>query len=95
MVMLNISILKQNSLFQTAPTLVGQLYCLAANPEKQEKLRSEINSVIPPGEEITVDHLNRLSYMKACIKEGFRRVFVRCKHGVSSNKFLRTLLSML
>ena len=31
-------------------------------------------SVISPDEEITVEHLNKLSYMKACIKEGFRRV---------------------
>ena len=59
-------------LFQTVPTLIGQLYCLAANPDKQERLYQEVCDVVPEGQPITPDVLNKLSYLKACVKEGFR-----------------------
>jgi len=46
---------------------------LAKNPEKQEKLRKEILSVIgPKGSSVTVSALNELHYLKACIKETMR-----------------------
>ena len=59
--------------FQTSPTTVGQLYCLATNPDKQEKLYEEIKKVAPNKDEpVTNEMLSRLPYLKGCIKEGFR-----------------------
>jgi cytochrome P450 len=46
---------------------------LAKNPEKQEKLRTEILSVVgPKGNNVTIESLNQLNYLKACIKESLR-----------------------
>lgn len=57
----------------TSPTTVGQVYCLAINPDKQEKLYEEIKKVAPNKDEpVTDEMLRRLPYLKACIKEGFR-----------------------
>ena len=62
-----------NIFFQTVPTLIGQIYCLAANQEKQQKLYEAIRQVAPDKDEpITNDMLNQSQYLKACIKEGFR-----------------------
>lgn len=48
-------------------------YFLARNPEKQEKLRKEIQSVVgPKGSEVTASVLRDLPYLKACIKESLR-----------------------
>ena len=49
------------------------LYFLAKNPEKQEKLRKEVLSVVgPKGNNVTLESLNELNYLKACIKESLR-----------------------
>ena len=49
------------------------LYLLARNPQKQEKLRQEILSVVgPKGSPVTSGALNELNYLKACIKETMR-----------------------
>ena len=49
------------------------LYHLAKNPEKQECLRQEILGVIPDkNEPVTPQVINKLHYMKACIKESQR-----------------------
>ena len=59
-------------ILQTVPSLIGQLYCLAVNPEAQEKVYKEIKQVDPKEGEITAEMLGRMSYLKACVKEGFR-----------------------
>jgi len=60
--------------------MVGQLYCLASNPDKQQKLYEEIMQLAPDKQSpITYEVLQRATYLKACIKEGFRSVFTaRC-----------------
>ena len=45
------------------------LYNLATNPEKQEKVRKECQSL---GKSLTVKDLNELRYLKACILESHR-----------------------
>ncbi|XP_781842.1 cytochrome P450 10 [Strongylocentrotus purpuratus] len=56
----------------TASTLAFNLYCLAKNPEVQERVFQEINQAIPPGTKITAQSLQNLPYLKACIKETVR-----------------------
>jgi cytochrome P450 len=61
---------------QTSHTTSFLLYFLARNPEKQEKLRQEILSVVGSKGTtvITPGALNELHYLKACIKESLRLV---------------------
>lgn len=57
----------------TSHTTSFLLYFLARNPEKQEKLRNEILTVVgPKGKLVTPGALNELHYLKACIKESLR-----------------------
>ncbi|KAL7045081.1 hypothetical protein ACKWTF_002150 [Chironomus riparius] len=55
----------------TASAITGILYCLAKNPEKQEKLREEILKTILTSE-LNAKSLSNLPYLRACIKEGMR-----------------------
>ena len=49
------------------------MYNLSRNPEKQQKLREEINKILPnKNTPITPEILNELRYMKACVKESMR-----------------------
>lgn len=49
------------------------MYHLAKNPEKQETLRQEILSYLPERySKLTNESLNRLPYMRACVKEAMR-----------------------
>ncbi|KAL0112643.1 hypothetical protein PUN28_012133 [Cardiocondyla obscurior] len=49
------------------------LYYIANNPEKQEKLRAEVMSVLPDKTSpVTQNVLNQTRYAKACIKESLR-----------------------
>jgi len=58
--------------------MVGQLYCLASNHDKQQKLYEEIMQLAPDKHSpVTNEVLQRASYLKACIKEGLRLVL--CK----------------
>lgn len=66
-----------NSLFSAGADSTGNalcffLYNLAKNPDKQEKLADEINQTIGNGEDITMENLEQLSYLKACLRESFR-----------------------
>ena len=55
------------------PSLIGQLYCLATNQDKQDKLYDSIKQLAPnKAEPITNQVLSKCQYLKACIKEGFR-----------------------
>ncbi|ELU15896.1 hypothetical protein CAPTEDRAFT_222264 [Capitella teleta] len=64
---------KNMSYEETSPTTIGQLYCLATNPEAQDKLHREIKRVLGEKNQlVTAEHLTKLQYLKNCIKEGFR-----------------------
>ena len=54
---------------QTSNTLSWALYCLAINPEVQEKLRSEVQAVVGSDELVTPEHIARMPYLHDCIKE--------------------------
>ncbi|KAI8510675.1 hypothetical protein Bbelb_115910 [Branchiostoma belcheri] len=56
----------------TGNTLMFNLFCLAKNPEVQEKLYREIAEVVPPGQSIDDKTLNRMHYLRAVVKETFR-----------------------
>ncbi|KAK5119344.1 hypothetical protein LTR85_007700 [Meristemomyces frigidus] len=55
----------------TATLLSGMTYYLLSNPEKLAKLTAEIRS-IETEEEITIERLQSLKYLHACIEEGLR-----------------------
>jgi cytochrome P450 family 12 len=49
------------------------LYCLAKNPEKQQRLRDELIKILPSKDDrMTVDNMRNLPYLRAVIKEGLR-----------------------
>lgn len=47
------------------------LYQLALHQEKQEKLREEVEEVLTDGS-LDNEKLERMSYLKACVKETMR-----------------------
>ncbi|KAH9509904.1 hypothetical protein Btru_044588 [Bulinus truncatus] len=56
----------------TAGSLTALFYNLARNPDKQEKLASEVRRFIGRTGEVTPEILNQMHYLKACLKESFR-----------------------
>nr|XP_022297733.1 probable cytochrome P450 CYP44 [Crassostrea virginica] len=56
----------------TVPSLIFAMYCLAKNPDAQQKVYEEIRGVLNADEPITGEHINRLTYLKACVKESQR-----------------------
>ncbi|SPP87662.1 blast:Probable cytochrome P450 12a4%2C mitochondrial [Drosophila guanche] len=57
----------------TSSTFAAALLCLAKNPEKQAKLREEIMKVLPDKDsECTVESMNNVPYLRACLKESHR-----------------------
>jgi cytochrome P450 family 12 len=53
--------------------LIGVIYSLAKNPEKQEKLRAEIRQVLPEkNSPLTADNMRNMPYLRAVIKEALR-----------------------
>ncbi|CAH1794752.1 unnamed protein product [Owenia fusiformis] len=59
----------------TASALSFAIYNLSKHPEKQEKLYQEIKDVVGDGGDVTADQLDKMHYLKACIKESFRLNF--------------------
>jgi len=50
---------------------------LSANQEKQEKLHQELKKILPdPGIPITSEMLNEMKYLRACLKESMRFIFI-------------------
>lgn len=57
----------------TTSAVSGVLYCLANNPEKQRILREELRNALPNKDTpFTPENMDRLPYLRACIKEGAR-----------------------
>ncbi|VDH98564.1 cytochrome P450, family 49, subfamily A [Mytilus galloprovincialis] len=56
----------------TVPTLLFTIFCLAKCPRAQEKAYKEISQFLPQEGEITPDIINKLVYLKACVKEAAR-----------------------
>ncbi|CAG9762906.1 unnamed protein product [Ceutorhynchus assimilis] len=57
----------------TSNAIASILYQLAINPEKQQILHQEIDKLLPnPNSELTLENLDQMSYLKACIKETMR-----------------------
>ena len=61
---------------QTALTLAWTLYSLGCNPEVQEKLRGEVQSVVGSDSTVTPEHIQRMPYIKDCIKETMRYRYI-------------------
>jgi cytochrome P450 len=57
----------------TATTLSGTTYLLLSNPDKYAKLVHEIRSKFSSADQITIEEVNKLEYMNACLHEGLRR----------------------
>ena len=56
-----------------ALTLTFLLHELGHRPDIQDKIREELNNVLSPGQELTLDDLDRLPYLEAVVKECIRR----------------------
>ncbi|XP_001637471.3 cytochrome P450 10 [Nematostella vectensis] len=56
----------------TSNTMVWSLYNLARNPDAQEKLYQEINSVIGKDGYLTVSDLGKIPYTRAALRESMR-----------------------
>ena len=67
-------------IFSVSNSLVYLFYHLAANPDVQEKLYNEIESVMGSAdstcgfdqERVSSSHLANMPYLKACVNESFR-----------------------
>lgn len=59
-------------LFTVSNALNFVCYHLARNPKIQQKLYEEIIGVMDTNNEITIERLSRMPFLKACIKESFR-----------------------
>lgn len=59
----------------TAKTLQNLFYNLAMNPDKQEILHKEIVDNIGTDQPLTPEALDKMSYLKAAVKESFRMLF--------------------
>ncbi|KAK6170766.1 hypothetical protein SNE40_019078 [Patella caerulea] len=59
----------------TAKNLAWNLYHLANNKDKQDRLYEEIKNVLGTETEIKAEHINKMSYLQASLKETFRLTF--------------------
>ena len=65
---------KIDYILQTSTAMLWTMYCLAKNPEIQEKLYNETQKALGENGEITADNISKLTYVKAVLKETFRYV---------------------
>ena len=56
----------------TSQVLAWALYCMAINPEQQDKLRAEICGVVGTADVVTPEHISNMPYLKGCVKETLR-----------------------
>lgn len=56
----------------TATLLSGLTYYLLKNPTKLDKLKMEIREAFKTEDEITIERLQALKYLNACVEEGLR-----------------------
>ena len=54
--------------------MLWTMYCLAKNPDIQEKLYNETKKAVGENGEITADNISKLTYVKAVLKETFRYI---------------------
>ena len=59
-------------LFQTSMTSLWTLYLLARNPDVQKQLHDEVTSVLKPGEHATPAALQKMPFLRGCVKETLR-----------------------
>ena len=57
---------------QTSNQATFMLHCMAKNPEAQEKLFTEIQSVLGDRTQPTPDDLTKMPYLKGCMLESIR-----------------------
>ena len=57
---------------QTSNTMQWVLYHLTKYPNTLRKLEREVRDVIPPGGDVTKEHIDRMPYLRAVIKEVLR-----------------------
>ncbi|KAK3103504.1 hypothetical protein FSP39_019686 [Pinctada imbricata] len=56
----------------TVPSFLFALYCLAKNPVCQERAYQEVCQHVKDGSPVTGEVINKLTYLKACVKESQR-----------------------
>ncbi|XP_052774681.1 cytochrome P450 10-like [Mya arenaria] len=57
----------------TSNAMLWTLYCLAENPEAQQRLYEETRAVLGDSTEINAQNLGKLTYVKAVLKESLRK----------------------
>lgn len=57
----------------TSNAMLWSLYCLAENPDVQERLYNETQQILGENGQINADNISKLSYVKAVLKETFRK----------------------
>ena len=60
---------------KVAYNIAFNMYHLAKNPEIQQKLYKEIRDVISPSNNITYKLFDKMTYLKAVVKETYRWAF--------------------
>lgn len=58
--------------FQTTASMQWVLHLLTEHPHTEQKLYQEINEVLGTQETITSQHISKMVYLKAFVKEMFR-----------------------